>query len=340
MVGVVVGCLSSPVDCQVDLADLLERPGRVLQPRRHLAVAGMGADDRVDVAVEDGEASVVPLEHPALVSIGHRPAIRLCRLRCQRRADGVQAGPVRLHAGIAESRGVGDRIELEVVDVTVELELEHPVHQLARRDPGCRRALRMEFEQAAAGVADDPARVVSTSNHLDCARQCRVHDRVELCWIGARPRRFEYIDRPVHLAAVRVGRTPTAQIGPSPNQRKNSVGQRGHRDQQRTLRADRTPEVRGRDPVARDGGHRLSSAAERTRSITAAQSAGLVNAMSTLVRPSAAYGRTRVSTPRKVPHAVSRTDAIAHRPAQTLTCALITRRSWVQIPPPPLQRPW
>lgn len=246
MVGVVVGCLSSPVDRQVDLADLLERLGRVLQPRRHLAVAGMGADDRVDVAVEDGEASVVPLQHPPLVPIGQRPAIRPHRHRCQRGADGVQASPVRLHAGVAKSGGVGDRIELEVVDVTVELELDHPVHQLARRDLGGRRGPRVQVEQPTTRVADDPARVVSTSDHLDRARQRGVDHRVELGRIGARPRRLEHVDRPVHLAAVRVRRPPPAEIGPRPDQRKDGVGQRGHSDQQRILRAERTPEGRRR----------------------------------------------------------------------------------------------
>jgi len=120
--------------------------------------------------VVNGEASVVPRQHPPLVSIGNRPPIRLCRLRRQCGADGVQACPVHRHAGIAQSGGVGDRIQLKVVDITVELELDRPVHQLARRNFGDRRALRMHGEQPTARVADDAARVVRTSDHLDRAR--------------------------------------------------------------------------------------------------------------------------------------------------------------------------
>ena len=234
MVGMVVSCLTGPVDRQVDLANLLERLGGVLKPRSDPPVAGVGADDRADVAVVDGEASVVPLQHPTLMSIGYRPAIRLGRLRPHCGAHGIEACPIHLHADVAQSRGVGHRIELEVVDVAVELELDHPVHQLARRDPRIRRGLRMQRQQSTARVADDPARVVSTSDHLDGARQCRVHDRVELGWVGGCSRCFEHIDRLVHLAAVGVGCAPPVQIGPCPDERKNSVRQRGHSDQHRT----------------------------------------------------------------------------------------------------------
>jgi hypothetical protein len=80
-------------------------------------------------------------------------------------------------------------------------------------------------EQSAAGVADDPARVVSASDHLDRARQRCVHDRVELGWVGGCSRGFEHVDRLVHVVAVRVGCAPPVQIGPCPNQRKDGVRQ-------------------------------------------------------------------------------------------------------------------
>jgi hypothetical protein len=48
-----LGRLLRPADGQVDLADLLEGPGSVLEPRGDLPVAGVAADDGVDVAVKN-----------------------------------------------------------------------------------------------------------------------------------------------------------------------------------------------------------------------------------------------------------------------------------------------
>jgi len=64
-----VGGLAGPVDGEVYLADLLKRLGGVLQPGCDLPVARMGADDRVDVVVEDGEALVVPLDGEPLMRV-------------------------------------------------------------------------------------------------------------------------------------------------------------------------------------------------------------------------------------------------------------------------------
>lgn len=60
MSAVEVGRLLGPVDGEVDLADLLECFGGVLEPGGDLPVAGVGADDRVDVVVEHRETGSGP----------------------------------------------------------------------------------------------------------------------------------------------------------------------------------------------------------------------------------------------------------------------------------------
>lgn len=72
-----VGGLFGPVDRQVDLADLLERLCGVLEPRRDLPVHGVGADDGVDVVVQDGEALRIPVEGEPLVGMTRGPALVL-----------------------------------------------------------------------------------------------------------------------------------------------------------------------------------------------------------------------------------------------------------------------
>lgn len=69
MSAVEVGRLPGPVDRQVDLADLLERLGGVLQPGRNLPVPGVGADDRVDVVIEYRKSLGVPVEYEPLVRV-------------------------------------------------------------------------------------------------------------------------------------------------------------------------------------------------------------------------------------------------------------------------------
>jgi hypothetical protein len=64
-----VSGLLRPVDGQVDLADLLEGLGGVLQPGCDSPVLGVGADDRVDVVIEDGESLGVPVEGEPLVRV-------------------------------------------------------------------------------------------------------------------------------------------------------------------------------------------------------------------------------------------------------------------------------
>ena len=96
-------------------------------------------------------------------------------------------------------------------------------------------------------------------------------------------------------------------------------------------------------PVPRRGGRVLSSLG-RSQWRWTARLAAPVNAMSTLVRPTTANGRLRAPTSRTAPAVVSRTNVAGRQPVRTLTVPLITRRSQVQIlPPPPIapgQRPF
>jgi hypothetical protein len=88
-------------------------------------------------------------------------------------------------------------------------------------------------------------------------------------------------------------------------------------------------------PPVRGCGHRRLSASAGDRSQWAAKSAGLVNAMSTLLRLGSADERPRVPTRLTALAGVNRTNATRDRLPQTLTVPLITRRSQVQILPPP-----
>ncbi len=139
-----IGCLFGPVDGQVDLADLFERLGRVLQPRRDLATAHVGADDRLHVSVGDGQAARVPGQHrpAAAVSGGllpclgvvqaplpERPLVLLAGFGAEALIDPVEFGPIQLEPSRAERRRVGDRVDLEEVLPPVELEVDHPPDQ-------------------------------------------------------------------------------------------------------------------------------------------------------------------------------------------------------------------
>ena len=126
---VVIYGLFGPVDREVDLADLVERFRGVFEPGCDFAVAGVGADDRVDVTVEHCEAPVIPVEHEPFVTIRHLPRLDSCRDRCEAGADRFEPLPIRVQSGVAERWRVGDGVELEVVDLTIELEPDHPLDQ-------------------------------------------------------------------------------------------------------------------------------------------------------------------------------------------------------------------
>lgn len=164
MSAVEVGGLFRPVDGEVDLADLLERFGGVLQPGCDLPVLGVGPDDGVDVVVEHGQPLGVPVQGEPVVGVLGVPPFG--GAGTESRLDFGQPFPVGGHADLAKCRGVGHGVEFEVVDLAVELELHHPVDQLPHRRPGRRGCLRVEFQEATTGVADDAAGIVGSGDHL------------------------------------------------------------------------------------------------------------------------------------------------------------------------------
>ena len=107
-----VGGLLRPVDGEVDLTDLVEGLGGVLQPGRDLSVLGVGPDDRLDVMIEDREPLCVPVEGEPLMRVARRPTIFLLGPGAKARLDLRQALSVRRHADLAKSRCVRHRIQL------------------------------------------------------------------------------------------------------------------------------------------------------------------------------------------------------------------------------------
>ena len=119
--------------------------------------------------------------------------------------------------------------------------------------------------------------------------------------------------------AVLTARRPTPAIRPGGGSTRGSDCPNGRR---------RLPSVCGRC-------RSIWSAQTRNRWQQAARSAALVNAMSTRFRPATADERIRAPTsPRATSH-LRRTDAALRARGHTLTVPLITRRSQVQILPPP-----
>ena len=128
------------------------------------------------------------------------------------RATLVELCAIGGHAVPAEGRRIGDRVELEAVDVAVELKRDHPVHQPASGDACPRGSLRVQRQQPPAGVPDDSAGVVGTGNHLQGGAQRLVGDGVDLRRIGARDGRLKGVHGLVHLTPVRVRGAPVMQV--------------------------------------------------------------------------------------------------------------------------------
>jgi len=223
-----VGRLLRPVEGQVDLADLLEGLGGVLEPRGDLPVAGVAADDGVDVAVENGQSPSVPLDHEPLVRVSRRPEVLRGGPWPKAGLNIGESCSIGRHPGLAQRRRIGDRVDLEVVDVAVELEPHHPVDQIASRHLCCRCDRGMELEQATAGTTDDPAGVVGPGDNLDRTGERLVRDGVHLSRARRRDRRLQDVDGLMHLPTVRVRRAPSGEVRSSPDQREDGVGERGH----------------------------------------------------------------------------------------------------------------
>ena len=102
MAAVEVGSPTGPVDGQVGLADLGHGLGGVLQPGRDLHVAGVGADNRLDVTVEHRQPLGIPAEGEPLVRVATRPPLGFGRSWSQARFDAVE------RALIARGRSLSD----------------------------------------------------------------------------------------------------------------------------------------------------------------------------------------------------------------------------------------
>ena len=166
MAVVEIGGLFRPVDGGIDLPDFHERGRRVLQPCGDAPVLGVGADDGVDVAVENGQAPGVPIEGEPRTRMRRRPSFIFGRPWTESRRAFVELDAVRRHALGAQRGRVRDRVDGEVVAVVVELELHHPVDEFGCRRAGPGRHDRVELEKVAAGVADDAAGVIGAHDHL------------------------------------------------------------------------------------------------------------------------------------------------------------------------------
>lgn len=111
------------------------------------------------------------------MTVRYRPRLGLLVigwLRAEPGADLVELRAVARRARFTQGRGVGDRVKLEVVDIALELERDHLVHEARCGDSGFGCSLRVQAEQPAAGAPDDAARVVGPGDHLDSGRRCLV----------------------------------------------------------------------------------------------------------------------------------------------------------------------
>ena len=86
----------------------------------------------------------------------------------------------------------------------------------------------MELKQATARITDDPTGVVSPGDDLDRAGERLARDGVHLSWISRRDRRLQVVDGLMNLPTVRIRRALPGEVRSSPDQRENSVGERGH----------------------------------------------------------------------------------------------------------------
>lgn len=145
---------------------------------------------------------------------------------------------VRLHALVAERAGVGDWIKLEVVDLAVELERDHPVDEFGYGHLGGGCGFRVEFEQPTAGIADDAAGVVGSRDDLDRRGKRLVRHGVHGRRMLRGHRLLEHVDGLVHPAAVSVGRAPAVELGAGADEGQDGVRKicHGHDSRHRTWR--------------------------------------------------------------------------------------------------------
>ena len=188
----------------------------------------MGADDRVDVAVEHRQSLGVPVQPEPVAAIRRRPPSFLRGPWAEAGFDLGEPSTVGGHALLAERRCVGDRVDLEVVALVVELERQHPVDQFRDRRRGPRRDLGMQVQQLSARVSDDPAGVVGSHDYLQRRGDRLLRHRKHDGWIVGLGCLLQNRHRLVHLTAMRVGGAPARQVRTSTDQRQDGLGKMAH----------------------------------------------------------------------------------------------------------------
>ena len=90
----------------------------------------MGVDDGLEVAIEHREALVEPSDQKLAVVIVREPIIRIVGWNLT--PERIDSGSQSIQTLRPECRRVGDRVELEIVDLVVEVEVEDPVGEFRR----------------------------------------------------------------------------------------------------------------------------------------------------------------------------------------------------------------
>lgn len=129
---------------------------------------------------------------------------------------------------LTERRRIRDRVEVEEVALVVELKVDHPVDQLADRRLGPRRDLGVQVQQRSARIADDPAGVVCTHDHLQRRGDRLLCHRENDSTILGLGRLLQDRYRFMHLPTVLVGGAPARQVRTRANQRQHLVGKIAH----------------------------------------------------------------------------------------------------------------
>lgn len=139
-------------------------------PHRDPPVSGIGADDRVNVSIEDGQALRVPVEGVPITGARRRPSLIVRWAGAETCCDRIEFRSVPRDAQLSKSGRVCDRVDREVVTFVLELEFDHPVDQLGGGRTGYFRHPGVKVQQIAAGVTDDSAGVIGAHDYPERRR--------------------------------------------------------------------------------------------------------------------------------------------------------------------------